>query len=616
MMKKICMMGLVFLLTLAMLCGMMACQPGGADQSETTGTVTDGATTVGKETHPTTDAATDAATDAVTDAVTDPVTEDEAVTDPETEPETETEAEDPSLENFTYKYVVVVGVDGAGAFFKDADKPKMDKIFANGAVTYEAITSTPSISAQSWGSLLHGVTPEFHGLDNGTASSRAYPADSEFPSVFRVIREQMPEANLASFCNWNPINFGIIEENIGVYKDSYPSDIKVIREASAYVKDTVTNGGSAPALLFLQLDEADASGHGHGYGSASHLKKIKQQDGWISYLYETYEELGLLEDTLFIVTADHGGNGNDHGGSTDAEMQIMFAAAGMTVEKGTIGEMGIRDTASIILHALGLEQPATWTSRVPSGLFRGVVAGDRPVYEIDGSEREHENQPTPEVGSAGHVSNFITDKELLHYLTFDGDVTDEMGAATTQNDKLYFVEGYFGEAASLVDGYVSLPNYAPGTGSFSVSLWVNTNGVTSDPPLFSNKNWNNGNLSVFVFCLKPGAIQFNAGDGSNRMDMSEQLPLNYTTGWMHLTLVVDREAGEVRISIDFGAFRTMAIPEALKNASFDAYDVLNIGQDGTGSYGAALSATVDEFMIFDGALTDADLAKLAEYYGK
>ncbi len=281
----------------------------------------------------------------------------------------------------TYKHVVIVGVDGAGTFFKEAKTPNLDEMFENGAVTYEAITSTPSISAQSWGSMFHGVTPEFHGLDNDITASRAYPADSEFPSFFRVVREQMPEASLASFCNWNNINIGIIEDDIGVKKDTASADLRVIVKASNYVKQEVENGNGAPTVLFIHLDEADATGHSSGYGSDFHIKKIELQDEWIRRLYDTYDELGLLKDTLFIVTTDHGGLETNHGGDSDAEMKIMFAAAGKTVEKGTIGEMGIRDTASIVLHALGLNQPASWTSRVPSGLFKGVVAGERPVFE-------------------------------------------------------------------------------------------------------------------------------------------------------------------------------------------------------------------------------------------
>lgn len=612
MMKKFCSIGLALLLILTALCGLVACKNDPADSSETTDAVTDGATTAGKETDPATDAETDPVTDAETDAATD------AVTDATTEPVTdgETVIDEPVDQATNYKYVVVVGVDGAGAFFKEAVTPHLDEIFANGAVTYEAITSTPSISAQSWGSLLHGVTPEFHGLDNTLASSTPYPTDSPFPSVFRAIREQMPDAQLASFCNWNAINVGIIEDGIDVYKGTSSADVRVIRDAVDYVEELVEAGKDAPALLFLQLDEADAAGHSSGYGTTAHLNKIKQQDTWINRLYEAYGEMGLLEDTLFIVTTDHGGIGTSHGGSTDSEMKIMFAATGKTVEKGTIGEMGIRDTASIVLYALGLEQPDTWTSRVPSGLFEGVVAGERPVYEIESGNRVHENQPTPEAGSAAHVSNFITDKDLLYYLTFDGDVTDEMGAASTQHEKLYFVEGYFGEAVSLVDGHVSIPDYAPGTDSFSVALWVNTMGVNSDPALFSNKDWNDGHNNGYILAMTSSQLKFNMGDGSNRMDMVKQLPLDYKTGWMHITLVVDRQAGEVKISVDFGAFQTMAIPEELKDISLDAFTTLNIGQDGTGSYSAATSATVDEFMLFDGVLTGGDLAKLAEYYGK
>ena len=88
-----------------------------------------------------------------------------------------------------YAHVVVVGVDGAGAFFREAETPCFDRIFANGAVTYGALASNPSISAECWGSMLLGVGPEIHKLTNGIVSSVPYPTDAEHPSVFRRIRE-------------------------------------------------------------------------------------------------------------------------------------------------------------------------------------------------------------------------------------------------------------------------------------------------------------------------------------------------------------------------------------------------------------------------------------------
>ena len=68
--------------------------------------------------------------------------------------------------NGKYAHVIVVGIDGAGSFIRDARTPNFDRIFADGAVTYKALASNPSISAECWGSMLLGVGPEVHKLTN------------------------------------------------------------------------------------------------------------------------------------------------------------------------------------------------------------------------------------------------------------------------------------------------------------------------------------------------------------------------------------------------------------------------------------------------------------------
>ena len=102
--------------------------------------------------------------------------------------------------SFFFRYVVIIGVDGAGAFFKEAETPAFDRIFKNGAVTYNMLTSIPTISAECWGSLLHGVEPEKHGLTNRKCMEFPYPADSPYPSIFRVLRSARPDARMGSFC--------------------------------------------------------------------------------------------------------------------------------------------------------------------------------------------------------------------------------------------------------------------------------------------------------------------------------------------------------------------------------------------------------------------------------
>ncbi|MBP3665649.1 MAG: alkaline phosphatase family protein [Clostridia bacterium] len=591
----LCLLMLTALLLGAALC---ACTPDSPPE-ETTGTVTESPAA------PDSEALSDEPDEtepAVSEEVTEPATE-ETTAEPETE--------GPVPEGWVYQHVVIVGVDGAGAFFARADTPNLDRIFEKGAVTYRALTSTPTISAQCWGSMLHGVTAQIHGLTNGIVESTPYPADSPFPSVFRVIREQMPEAKLGSFCNWNPINVGIIEDGLGVYKSGSKPDATIINEACTYAKE------NQPTLLFIQLDEADGVGHSQGYNTTAQLNKIKEQDALIQKLYETYDELGILGDTLFIVTADHGGSGTGHGGLTDEEKYVMFAAAGRTVEKGEIQDIEVRDTPAVVLHALGLTAPTTWSARVPSGLFKGVTATERPVYVNPDSDRYHEPTPTPAKGSDGYITSFI-DNPLKYYLPFDGDVSDVCGAATEEGGKLYFVDGYFGRGVELSDGYVAIPDYAPDKDSFSVSLWVNTQGVAGDPVLFSNKDWEKGVNQGYVLSLwgDEKKIRFNVGDGTNRMDDDHMLPDDYYEGWMHVLLVVDREEGMIRFSYDFGPMISSPIPASLKDDSFTALSKLCIGTDGTGAYKCKLAATVDEFMVFDGALSKDDLVKLAEYYGK
>ncbi len=511
---------------------------------------------------------------------------------------------------YTYKHVIVIGVDGAGNFFNKSETPNIDKIFENGAVTYYALTENPSISAQCWGSLMHGVTNNVHGLTNAIVEATPYPADSKFPSFFKVVRENDKDAKLASFSNWSPINIGIVEDGLDVYKYGGVNDSAICNAVCNYVS------ANAPKLVFVQFDEADGVGHSVGYNTPSHFAKIKEIDGYIGKIYEAYEQKGIIDETLFIVTADHGGNGKGHGGYTDGEKYIMFASAGKTVEKGTIGEMAIRDTASVVLHAFGYEQPETWTSRVPSGLFKGVTAIERPVYVDKSSDRYHEAVPTPEKDSKEYITSFI-DAPLKYYLPFDGDSKDACGNETSESGKLYYIDGYFGKGVSLDDGYVSIKNYNPGNDSFTVGMWVNTAGVASDPVLFANKNWVNGSYEGFVLSLRnTNDVKFNFGNGSARMDLTVPLPSNYRTGWMYVLTAVDRENGEVKISIDFGDFVTLKFPESLKSSSANAFDVLNIGQDGTGAYSAHLAATVDEFMLFDDVFDKDDVQKLKEYYGK
>ena len=509
-----------------------------------------------------------------------------------------------------YKHVVILGVDGAGAFFRNTDTPHMDAIFADGIFTYGWKAVYPSISAQNWGAMLHGVLPEFHRLTNEIVASRPYDPAGPYPSVFRVVREAMPDATLASFCNWAAVNIGIIEDGLGVEKWNGPNDPAVAAEVISYL------GSHDPTLLFVHFDSCDAAGHRYGFGSPQHLAAISAVDGLIGEIHETLERRNLLDDTLFLVVTDHGGTPQgSHGGNTPAEMNVFFGAVGKTVDRETpIYDGDNRDVAAIAAHALGLDCPATWTSRVPTGVFWDVTGGAHKQAEIPVSEnRKHETEETP---ALSEVETLLKDHQVIAYLPFDGVETDAFGKlGTTPSGKLYYYDAYYGQGVALDDGYVTLEDVQVGTGSFSAAFWVKTNGVSGDPCFLSNKDWKSGLNDGFVFCLRESDVKFNAGGKgkTERMDVVAALPLDYKEGWMHLILVVDREKQQVRIYEDFVLEGWGDIPTALRDVSFDAL-ALRIGQDGLGTYGDHLAAQLDEFILTADVLDEDDVAALKAFY--
>lgn len=300
-----------------------------------------------------------------------------------------------------YSHIIILGVDGAGAFIKTADTPNFDRIFSKGAVTYKALSSKPSISAECWGSMLIGVGPEIHKLTNEIVERTPYPVDSPFPSLFRRIRSAYPESELGSYCNWNPITYGIVENNINV-SHATARDEELTPLICDYIRE------KKPDFLFVHFDSVDGAGHKLGYGCDEYMTCIHEVDKLIGKIYNTTKECGILDDTLFIVIADHGGvNGEDgkghHGGWTDEEKFVTFAATGKNIINGSINEMNIRDLAAIVLYAIGIESPCFdekgWTSQIPNGLFDDASLPEyRDISHLTGAaERVSKAQHTSEL---------------------------------------------------------------------------------------------------------------------------------------------------------------------------------------------------------------------------
>ena len=301
-----------------------------------------------------------------------------------------------------YSNVIVLGIDGAGSFIKDAETPSFDRIFSDGAVTYSALASNPTISAECWGSMLLGVGPEVHKLTNSIVSSVAYPEDSAFPSLFKRIKTEIPDAELGSFSDWNPISAGIIERSLKV-ATATARDTELTPMICDYIRE------SKPDFLFIQFDSVDGAGHRYGYGTKEHLERIKEVDELVNDVYSAADDAGMKDDMLFIVIADHGGTnpgngGGSHGGWTDGEKYVTLAVSGKNVLKGEIEEANVRDISAIVLYALGIELPEFnregWTSQIPDGIFGDEeIPKYRDISDLTGA--------APRISSEPHKSELL-----------------------------------------------------------------------------------------------------------------------------------------------------------------------------------------------------------------
>lgn len=276
----------------------------------------------------------------------------------------------------TYSRVIIFGVDGVGDYFGKCDTPNFDRIYADkGSVTYRAMSEYPTISAQNWTSILHGVGYAKHGITNTIADVTPY-TDTEYPSIFKVYKDYNPNATMASIVNWGSVNVGIVEDGIGVTKSSPGSDVKDLEtlDKDGYVAEAVIEYVSSndPDIMFIQFDGVDHAGHTTGYGSDDFVKSIQYEDALIGKIYDKYLANGWGEDTLFITVGDHGHTlRGGHGRNSAHERYVTLAVYGGlgNVIAGTPKKTSVKDVASIALYALGVEQPASYDAKVPFGMF-------------------------------------------------------------------------------------------------------------------------------------------------------------------------------------------------------------------------------------------------------
>ena len=273
-----------------------------------------------------------------------------SLTPTETSPPTETPTVTPTPLP-PIKRVFILSIDGLRPdAIALAPMPNLQTLMQTSAYSLTAQTIYPSATLPSHSSMLTGLCPSKHGVDwndyipeNGYAKGidlfdLAHAAGMTtymFVGKKKLIQITEPES-LTSFRYINDRDLVLAEETIKEFPDDF-------------------------GVMFIHFPTPDGMGHDYGWLSEQQLSVIRRADEAIALLLNALDERGLRENTLIIITADHGGHAQTHGSHDPQDMTIPWIINGPGVRPGPLTTpIQTTDTAATAAWALHLPRPADW----------------------------------------------------------------------------------------------------------------------------------------------------------------------------------------------------------------------------------------------------------------
>ena len=265
-------------------------------------------------------------------------------------------------------HVFVIAFDGWGSYCMDSvSMPNTRSLMEAGTYTFYKRTVLPSDSAPNWASMFAGAPNEFHGWSNNGSGPDVQPVylnkNGVFPTIFSILREQDPEAEIGCIFEWGGIR-PLIDEKAHNYCIKEKQE-NLTPLAVEYIKT------KKPDFLTVIYDDPDHVGHADGHDTPAYYAKMEQLDSWLGEIIAAIKEAGIYDDSIIVVTSDHGGINTSHGGRSLMEMDTPFIVAGKNIRKaGDLNQYMMQyDTAHTLAEMFGLEIPEVWRGKSLSQIF-------------------------------------------------------------------------------------------------------------------------------------------------------------------------------------------------------------------------------------------------------
>ncbi len=266
--------------------------------------------------------------------------------------------------------VLILSLDGLRPdAISAAPMPVLTGLLQTGAYTLAAQTTYPAATLPSHASMLTGLCPASHGVDwNDYLPERGYALGTDLFDLAHA-------AGLQTVMVVGKQKLRQITEPASLDAFTFINDRDLV--IAAYAAEEVIPRGFG--VLFIHFPTADDMGDAYGWMSPEYLSVLRRADQALANLLAALDSSGLRQDTLLIITADHGGHDFGHYTRLPVDMTIPWIVNGPGVRPGTLTQpVSVTDTAATAAWALGLPLPPEW-----DGL---------PVYEAFGLE----SPPRPE----------------------------------------------------------------------------------------------------------------------------------------------------------------------------------------------------------------------------
>lgn len=238
--------------------------------------------------------------------------------------------------------VVVISLDGlnptALTRLGRRGTPVLHRMMRRGASTlnartaYEMTVTLPNHTSMVTGRRIsaadggHGVVWNDDRLTPPTVQAAA---GGPVESVFNVVHDAGEQTALFA----SKAKFSLWQRSWPVAIDSYEVELDNRLLTNAVRRDL---RATDRALTFVHLSDTDVVGHAQGWMSPAYLQAVRRADTYVGRILTAIEKAGETDETMVLVTADHGGLGRDHSDAESlADYRIPFLVVGPDVPRRT-----------------------------------------------------------------------------------------------------------------------------------------------------------------------------------------------------------------------------------------------------------------------------------------